>query len=80
MAEAVRWGKRGARVNTIGPGIIAAVAAIGDDEELDVYLRRGLESGLTGAQIGEAVTHVAFYAGWSKATKAMKAVRRVLGR
>ena len=37
-------------------------------------LRRGLESGLTRAQIGEAVTHLAFYAGWSKATKAMRAV------
>ena len=59
---------------------IAAVAAIGDDDELDVYLRRGLESGLTGAQIGEAVTHLAFYAGWSKATKAMRAVTRVLGK
>ena len=45
-----------------------------------MYLRRGLESGLTRAQIGEAVTHVAFYAGWSKATKAMRAVTRVLGK
>jgi 4-carboxymuconolactone decarboxylase len=58
---------------------IAALAANGDDE-LDVYLRRGLESGLTRAQIGEAVTHLAFYAGWSKATKAMRAVTRVLGK
>jgi 4-carboxymuconolactone decarboxylase len=58
---------------------IAALAAMGDDE-LDVYLRRGLESGLTRAQIGEAVTHLAFYAGWSKATKAMKAVSRALDR
>jgi 4-carboxymuconolactone decarboxylase len=58
---------------------IAALAASGDDE-LEVYLRRGLESGLTGAQISEAVTHVAFYAGWSKATKAMRAITRVLGK
>ena len=56
---------------------IAALAATGDDE-LEMYIRRGLESGLTGAQIGEAVTHLAFYAGWSKATKAMRTVTRVL--
>ena len=58
---------------------IAALVAGGDDE-LEVYLRRGLESGLTRAQISEAVTHVAFYAGWSKATKAMRSVTRVLGK
>ena len=58
---------------------IAALAATGDDE-LEMYLRRGLESGLTRAQISEAVTHVAFYAGWSKATRAMRAVTRVLGK
>jgi 4-carboxymuconolactone decarboxylase len=57
---------------------IAALAATGDDE-LEMYLRRGLENGLTVAQIGEAVTHVAFYAGWSKATKAIRAATRVLG-
>lgn len=58
---------------------IAALAALGDDE-LEVYFRRGLESGLTRTQIGEAVTHLAFYAGWSKATKAMRAVTRALGK
>jgi 4-carboxymuconolactone decarboxylase len=55
---------------------IAALAASGDDD-LEVYLRRGLESGLTRAQISEAVTHVALYAGWSKATKAMRAIARI---
>jgi len=59
---------------------IAALAAMGDDDQLDVYLRRGLESGLTRAQIAEALTHMGFYAGWPKATKALTAVMRTLGK
>jgi 4-carboxymuconolactone decarboxylase len=59
---------------------IAALAATGDEDQLDLYLRRGLESGLTRAQITEALTHLGFYAGWIKATKAMTAVTRVLGK
>jgi len=45
---------------------IAALAAMGDDDQLDVYLRRGVESGLTRAQIAEALTHLGFYAGWPR--------------
>ncbi len=59
---------------------IAALAAMGDDDELDVYLRRGLESGLTRSQITEALTHLGFYAGWPKAAKALSAVTRSLGK
>jgi 4-carboxymuconolactone decarboxylase len=59
---------------------IAALAAMGDDDQLDPYLRRGLENGLTRGQIAEAVTHLGFYAGWAKATKAMTAVTSALGR
>ena len=59
---------------------IAAIAATGDDDELDVYLRRGSESGLTRAQITEALTHLGFYAGWTKANKAITAVARMLGK
>ena len=59
---------------------IAALAAMGDDDQLDFYLRRGLESGLTRDQIAEALTHVGFYAGWPKATRAIAAVTRSLGR
>jgi 4-carboxymuconolactone decarboxylase len=59
---------------------IAALAAMGDDDQLDVYLRRGVESGLTRDQIAEALTHLGFYAGWSKATRAMTAAVRTLGR
>jgi 4-carboxymuconolactone decarboxylase len=59
---------------------IAALAAMGDDDQLDLYLRRAIESGLTRAQITEALTHVGFYAGWPKATKAITAVIRSLGK
>lgn len=59
---------------------IAALAAMGDDDQLDVYLRRGLDSGLTRAQIAEALTHLGFYAGWPKATKALAAVTKTLGK
>jgi 4-carboxymuconolactone decarboxylase len=58
---------------------IAALAAVGDDQ-LDFYLRRAVESGLTSPQIAEALTHLGFYAGWPKATKAMAAVARTLGK
>ena len=54
---------------------IAALAAMGDDDQIDGYLPRALESGLTRAQITEALTHLGFYAGWPKATKAIAAVK-----
>lgn len=59
---------------------IAALAAMGEDDQLDSYLRGGIENGLTRAQIAEAVTHLGFYAGWARSTRAMKAVARALGR
>ena len=57
---------------------IAALASMGEDDQLEPYLRRAAESGLTRAQIAEAVTHLGFYAGWGKATAAMRAVARTL--
>lgn len=58
---------------------LAAVAAMGDDDQLEFYLQRAVESGLSRDQIVEAFTHLAFYAGWPKATKAIAATARVLG-
>jgi 4-carboxymuconolactone decarboxylase len=59
---------------------IAALAAMGDDGQLDFYLREALDSGLTRAQISEALTHLGFYAGWGKSTKAMTTLTRSLGK
>ena len=55
---------------------IVALAAMGDDDQLEFYLRQGLDSGLTHDQTVEAVTHLGFYAGWGKAAKAMAIIAR----
>jgi len=50
---------------------IAALTANGDSDQLASQLRRGLENGLTRAQIGEVLTHLAFYVGLPRATAAV---------
>ncbi|MBL8265848.1 carboxymuconolactone decarboxylase family protein [Steroidobacter sp.] len=53
---------------------IAALAANGDTDQLALYVRHGIENGLTRVQIGEALTHLAFYAGLPRATAAAAVV------
>ena len=59
---------------------IAALAAMGDDDQLAPYLRLANESGLSRGQIAEALTHLGFYAGWAKATKAIAALTKTPGK
>jgi 4-carboxymuconolactone decarboxylase len=59
---------------------IVALAAMGDDDQLEFYLRLGLENGLTRGHVVEAVTHLGFYAGWGKATKALTVISRSFGK
>jgi 4-carboxymuconolactone decarboxylase len=74
------WGRSDLSMRDRSLVTIAALAAMGDDDQLEFYLRRAIESGLSRAQISEALTHLGFYAGWSKAAKAITAVSRTLGK
>jgi 4-carboxymuconolactone decarboxylase len=56
---------------------IAALAANGDEADLAFHIGLGLQNGLTRVEIGEALTHLAFYAGWPKATAAVAAADKV---
>lgn len=56
---------------------IAALAANGDEAGLAFHIGLGLENGLTRTQVGEALTHLAFYAGWPKATAAVAVTDKV---
>jgi 4-carboxymuconolactone decarboxylase len=50
---------------------LAALAANGDETGLAFHVGLGLRNGLTRVEIGETLTHLAFYAGWPKATAAV---------
>ncbi|MCQ4160325.1 carboxymuconolactone decarboxylase family protein [Roseomonas sp. GC11] len=41
------------------------------------YVNKALDSGLTGAEVSELLTHLAFYAGWPSAFGAMPVVREI---
>lgn len=59
---------------------IAALAAMGDDAQLDEYLHQGFENGLTREHVAEALTHLAFYAGWGRATMALGVLETIAAR
>lgn len=57
---------------------IAALAAGGDGDQLAFHIKRGIGNGLTQDQIGEALTHLAFYAGWPKAMAAVAVAAKAM--
>lgn len=53
---------------------IIALAANGDETQLASHIKRGFSNGLSRADLIEALTHLAFYAGWPKANSAIRLV------
>jgi 4-carboxymuconolactone decarboxylase len=56
---------------------VAALVAGGNAEQLTFHLEYAKRNGLTEAELIEAITHLAFYAGWPKAMSAMAVAKRV---
>jgi 4-carboxymuconolactone decarboxylase len=46
----------------------------GQAEQLPFHLNRALDNGLTRVEVGEIITHLAFYTGWPRAISAVNAV------
>lgn len=55
---------------------ISALVAGGNAEQLSYHVSRGMDAGLTEAEIGEALTHLAFYSGWPTVFAAMPVVKK----
>ena len=56
---------------------VAALTAGGDAGQLTFHLRFAKDNGATEQELIEAITHLAFYAGWPKAFSAMSIARQV---
>lgn len=49
---------------------VTSLVTAGNIEQLEAHIPMGITNGLTAEEIIEAITHVAFYAGWPRAVSA----------
>jgi len=56
---------------------VATLVALGREKQLVGHLRRALGNGITKDEIGELITHLAFYAGWPAAMTAALVAKEV---
>jgi 4-carboxymuconolactone decarboxylase len=57
---------------------IAALTITGDNDQLPFHIDRALDNGVNPVELGEAMTHLAFYAGWPKAMTGAALVREAV--
>ena len=56
---------------------VAALTTSGNTDQLVYHLGLAKQNGATEDELKEAITHLAFYAGWPKAMSAMTVAKRV---
>jgi 4-carboxymuconolactone decarboxylase len=56
---------------------VASLIALYRTNELPFHLKRALENGVSRNELGEVITHLAFYSGWPTANTAAGIARRV---
>jgi len=56
---------------------VACLVALYRTNEMPFHIKRALENGVTREELIEAITHLAFYAGWPTAATAIPIARKV---
>ncbi|MGW6098293.1 carboxymuconolactone decarboxylase family protein [Streptomyces sp. NPDC055157] len=56
---------------------VSVLAALYRNEQLGYRLGKALENGLSVEELSEAITHLAFYAGWPNAMTAMNQLKKI---
>ncbi len=57
---------------------VAALVSLYRTEQLGFHLRRAIENGVTQDELVEAITHLAFYAGWPSAVTGMTMLKAIV--
>ncbi len=56
---------------------VATLTALYRTDQLRGHIRRALDNGVTKEEIGEVITHMAFYSGWPTAANAARVAKEV---
>ena len=56
---------------------VATLTALYRTDQLRGHIRRALDNGVTKEEIGEVITHIAFYGGWPTAANAVQVAKQV---
>lgn len=56
---------------------ISSLVSAGNIEQLSAHIPMGIANGLTKEEIIEAITHVAFYAGWPRGVSALTLAQKL---
>ncbi|MHB8995641.1 MAG: carboxymuconolactone decarboxylase family protein [Armatimonadota bacterium] len=59
---------------------VAALVAGGNTEQLRFHLTKALENGLSENELIEAMTHLAFYAGWPRSMSALMIAKKAFAK
>ena len=82
LTDDVLFGQVWSRTDDLSPRdrsliTISSLVSAGNIEQLNGHIPMGLANGLTKDEITEAITHVAFYAGWPKAVSALTLAKQI---
>jgi len=82
LTDDVLFGQVWSRTEELSPRdrslvTITSLVTAGNTEQLHAHIPMGLANGLTEDEIKEAITHVAFYAGWPRAVSALTVAQQI---
>ena len=74
------WERPGLSKRERSVATVAALIAMNRAEQLPFHLQRALDNSVTHAELGELITHLAFYSGWPTAATAVRTLRELPAR